>query len=849
MIYYLDQHIYTTKGLAFATAAESPGVGREIRAELEARARHYSGGAAEGDPPLVFRAFPILSSGTFAVSLLIDTGAGGGRAGGNYLAHSYVIPRPLLEEVGFNLAWVAAYLPILENYRPNSGPGGDPLDPLPCEVDATAQFRLVSLLVRELGPTEVRKLLGHLILHLSGHEAKGPLVLGMPPPHSALDELIAETLGGPERTPPPTPSPDRLRLWRLAAALAFLPTTFRQATSFTLNETRARQEWGSGTPWAIAVLRTPVAEFPAASTQPWIDHCIDLASRGQLEELERMQAWLSRPLCIPSWDALDRGFAFYRMLVSPQPETELPSIRVVVGISNAFRNIPGVEVRPLYEAAQRYVEQTSPSVEERLEIYVALCSVAARTQGHSDPDLIESVVDCLAESTSQGADKRAKYFLDLPMVIQKQVWSLTDVRGTPPAHVSLNRAKAPTEFIFLSMPTIKMNAYVPPDRAEASIRADLHFALQVINPQDWDFSRYDRERIAERFVKILQSAGSKSKGVLPRGRATLKESLNPTQAGIRTLIEVGGGAEVHKEFLGDLAKVFASDLLQRLQGSYSQHSQPTLLRDLAVGFLWDLVAEFLFGSGSPLFVADVLARVTVALESNISVVLDLVYKLGPGSDRWRTRLFLESLDSYCHPYVREQLAVQREFIDSLGGKFETRRTSAGPEIALPHYEAWLKSEANRRTSREDVLSSRGYRGFHDQLRETVRQLPVADFLPVAAGYLCLNPYVEDGLLEAVIDRLQANPQEVGRLLLSERRPGLARELLRPSRLIASIVDFTFRRSVFSFNKERILKCFRDILQSHNWADRMELLPMLDKQMSDYSWDPWKDLVRKVKKSW
>src|SRR5439155_1552669 len=107
---------FTSKG-AFKTVAESPGISRETRAELEARARHYPGSTAEEDPPLIFRAFPVSSTDTFAVSLLIDTGSEFNKAAGNYMAHSYVIPRLLLEQVDYNLAWIAAHLPIWEDWE------------------------------------------------------------------------------------------------------------------------------------------------------------------------------------------------------------------------------------------------------------------------------------------------------------------------------------------------------------------------------------------------------------------------------------------------------------------------------------------------------------------------------------------------------------------------------------------------------------------------------------------------------------------------------------------------------------------------------------------------------------
>ncbi len=354
MIYPLEQHIFTTGGLAFRTVAASPGISRETRAELEARARYYDRGAEKEPPPLVFRSFPLSSTGTFAVSLLMDTGAAFSRARGNYLAHSYVIPHALLDEVGANLAWIAAYLPIRTDYQPRSGV--ESLEPLPCEVDAASQFRLVAFLVRDLGPTGVHQLLGALLEHLANPQAQGPLVVEMPPPPENLEMLIHETLRGPEGHAPPPPPPDCLRLWRLTAALAFFPTVFRQTASFTINETQVRRQDTLGSTCALFVLRTPQAEVLASAPgqgRQWIDHCIALVSQGHREELERLQAWLSQLLRTPSSAALNGGVAFYQTLVNPLHGLGGPlPYTAVVACINVFRASPGVNLALLYEAAQ-----------------------------------------------------------------------------------------------------------------------------------------------------------------------------------------------------------------------------------------------------------------------------------------------------------------------------------------------------------------------------------------------------------------------------------------------------------------------------------------------------------------
>src|SRR5215471_4502022 len=139
----LEQHIFTSR-ISFETVAMSTGITPAIRASLEAHARYPHlrtwNTTGKDSPPFVFRAFP-LSEGTHAVSLLQYIGPSTTRSEGNYLAHSYVIPDPLLREMNYNLPWIAANLLIEWGYRPQKASGADILEPRSFSIDTFEPFR------------------------------------------------------------------------------------------------------------------------------------------------------------------------------------------------------------------------------------------------------------------------------------------------------------------------------------------------------------------------------------------------------------------------------------------------------------------------------------------------------------------------------------------------------------------------------------------------------------------------------------------------------------------------------------------------------------------------------------
>ncbi len=461
-----------------------------------------------------------------------------------------------------------------------------------------------------------------------------------------------------------------------------------------------------------------------------------------------------------------------------------------------------------------------------MAIYAALCEVAARTSEPAPPALLTRVLACLAQRTSPETDQRPAFFRALPLVIQRQVWVRARDQGQPPARV-------------------------PVDQRGAWDPADLRFTLEVLNPRGWELFQQECLHTATHIVQLLQATCGTFHDASVQESATLTARLNLLQARLNTLLDMVGDLTIDDKFLETLAAAFATDLVPPSAAHISGH----------VSGLRAVVAACLFSRTPapcwPPFVAHVLARLIATLESSAeeSVIPALLHTLGPGEgvQRQRTLYLLETLARYYpssqRQRVGEQIAVQREFIGALQDEFSTRRTPAGPQITLPAYEAWLKPGAQqsrsflRGNSAYTLQLSREYRSFHAQLRTTLAELPIGAFLPVAASYLCLNPYVQDDLLSVVLTQLQSSAHQVQWLLFHEQEERRRRAYWQPARFFADIVKFTFERAA-EVHKAHAEECLWALVWGLSLAYRKALLDSLKPHLGTTSW--WRHFERTVR---
>jgi hypothetical protein len=235
------------------------------------------------------------------------------------------------------------------------------------------------------------------------------------------------------------------------------------------------------------------------------------------------------------------------------------------------------------------------------------------------------------------------------------------------------------------------------------------------------------------------------------------------------------------------------------------------------------------------------------------------------------QLFLQMMFNICKSRdVREQLAVQMEFVTFLTSRDPVSRTSAGRETVLPQYTGWinrvtggLQQRLPQENQQDPQLSY--YQSFHRQLQNTIQHGSIEDLLLVADAYLSCNRLVPPrkevtDLLLVVIKKLQSDAPTVQRLLYNEACAG--RDYQAPRRLswcLTEIVKYAYERASDLNNRKVIEECLWSIIYYRDPAITRTLLKQLDQHMSRASLNSWrtsrwwgsfvKQVINQMKRSW
>nr|VFJ60444.1 MAG: hypothetical protein BECKDK2373C_GA0170839_10818 [Candidatus Kentron sp. DK] len=215
----LEQHLYADRLNSYTTIAESPGIGQDLRPELEKRVQ-----APPDADVTALRCYPLRGGELFGLSFLaLRYGA---RC--SHIAHSYVIERQALSEAGWNLPWVALHLPFWADYRPPTQ-GIDRLEKILIEIDRGGQLNMLRWL-RAISPVPgwVQEWQGRLLATIANGESIR-IVFDEPLPCLQKESQKIFNRTAPIR-------PDMLNLWRTVGLLAPIPGIFQEQLSITINE-------------------------------------------------------------------------------------------------------------------------------------------------------------------------------------------------------------------------------------------------------------------------------------------------------------------------------------------------------------------------------------------------------------------------------------------------------------------------------------------------------------------------------------------------------------------------------------------------------------------------------------
>ena len=474
----------------FETVAVSPEISSDALRQLEAQAQLYPDRRFWGNdatPPFLVRGFQLTGEGEpqYAVSLSYYVGPGLNRPEGNYLAHSYVIDRELLEQQNYNLPWIAACLPCYFKYYPTKGIGADQLEPLEVELDPLGQFKLFSFVAHELTEAGLYELCKRLMDHASSENCGEPLDFDLPPPHPELSRFYNEDMGQPAEA---APGPDALRLLRLAGLFAILPMAFKQNPTFTVNDgLRAPGGSGSGI-YALRVARSE-GHLPATINGgwPWLEFCLKVTSENDWQRLSALQTWLSGLLPLESFskEMIDRGFKLDQRLGTI--ENELP---VLLADSSANREALTYQIldclkeldhcKVNLDAVKNRVwpllEQLDSS--DSCTTYIVFSNLVASSRTPLSPWLFEGILKCLVTKDGSGVHLDETFWSRLPDAVKGKLWEQSFKELKPPGYIPDNT----DEIKYLNFALTSLKANFMSDSALGEIAQHLYNRLSMLQP-------------------------------------------------------------------------------------------------------------------------------------------------------------------------------------------------------------------------------------------------------------------------------------------------------------------------------------------------------------------------------
>ena len=464
----LDQSVFTSR-LAFETVMRSAGIGAEVRKELEKRSVYPL--SWEAPSPLIFRSFPLSSApGDFAVvrARYVDADSSGRR--GNFITHSYVVPKRDVDRVQGNLPWLSTHLGCAA-----SVPAGVPADLQRAEVDCdpSRAFRFLRFVIPELSRERAGQLLSCLLAHLSrspdtSGEADQGLLLNLGPP--AAGEHFEKCLAMVTRSdgqPLRPPSFDVLNAWRVAALFSLLPQPFTARASLSINEVAMVPGYAlvfqrGGQPTAL----------PALPLSSYVERCLDWVDEDRCEELETLVAWLSEVMVHPSVGVLDDLVGFYDDVITPLRAGTPPPWPQTAERWRRLRSHPPLGSAPLVAAAKACLE-TAATWHDRQEVVLTICQLAGGSSGSSDSpagavdsEILEAAAGLLRSDIPLAV--RLAFQRQLPPAVEERLWHRERATGAAAARIGAN---GPDEEVWLLL-SLANSVYPRQARYDQSSTAD-----------------------------------------------------------------------------------------------------------------------------------------------------------------------------------------------------------------------------------------------------------------------------------------------------------------------------------------------------------------------------------------
>ncbi len=735
MKWKIPQHIYTARW-DFETVAVTQGIGDELRSHLEKRAQvsPFVGAARQpGPPPYVVRGFLLPGQEElYGVSLLLYTGRSMNRGEGNYVAHSYLIPPGLLLEQRFNLPWIAMLLPLAFGYKPRNPSGPDQIPPLELEMDPNKQFGIFAFLAQELGRPNLDGLVNRLIERACAQDGR-PLELTMPAPTQDTGRIFSEVLGEPLEQ---EPAPDRLRLMRLAGALAVLPASFKRGLTFTVNEVTSES-------YAIRVGRDPAPDVAGQPEPwPWLEHCLALTAAAPYTEIGRMHDWLSRLMPVhiaPSRRALDLGFGYWREVVVAQPVPD-----AAFGILErlpAFNDLQ-VDVGALFEPAAAKLAETS--WEDRRTLCVELCRVADSARLPLPDAVAVEVTACLVAGEGM-ENARQTFFRTLPRRAQGSVWARTWRERTVPGYV--------------------------PGSSERPDPIHANFALANFDPESVpeDTAREIIAHLLDCLSRMAEITRADYRGSLLDDRRSVEYEKR------RRMLRIMRAWTALPECQSNLSRVVARHLARDFHATTRGRSADNAVLDLHSTRdeeLSDLLDGLLY-KPCPIGPAALAAFLDeVRRYDHLSVIYGLFrLRLDPYR-RGKAAEMLRCLDRLCSEFTTESLAlgnVVQVLLELIGALERPERLSVArlPRDLLPRFFAW--ANYLQQTSEAKTQMPMFERLLSGVLNDA--SLPVSTIVAVGSLYLRFLARDLDYIFHGVVSAIEHRPAELGRWLVQGTSPG------------------------------------------------------------------------------
>jgi hypothetical protein len=734
MSYELKQHIYTSSGSKkFETVAISANITARTQASLEAQASRYSRSTTTDDLPLIFRAFYIAAEETFAVSLLAYTGASFDRTEGNYLAHSYVVPAELVKESRYNLAWIAAHLPIAVGYQPRDPYGADRLAPAMVNIEQGQQFNLFAFLIREMGEADLYALFGQLVQSLSESDSKEVMALQMPPPSEGFQNLYTEVHGPDKRI---SDNQDFLRLLRLAAALAVLPIAFKSQATFAVNELHAASSAYTRDEYAVTVLRASAEKRTAAPPWPWLSHCIALARAEQWAELTTLCEWLNDLLplhCQGSRAALDAGFELFTVIKQARAENRKLSGGQVAAIVVKF-NGAEFEPRSLDQAIREITNE-----EDRLVVYSAVCNALASTGKVPHHELLAELLRLYGSREGRSAGNQQNILIRLPALTRARIWTEAERQGVFPARFQVRNGNVDLE--------------------------DLRFAFESFNPNDFAEEPAICDRIVDYLAGILQTRIANYPGLsMPDF-----PGLRPVLQGMFLLADLERTGIDNQS----LHQIFIRRFARAIWG-YIESAPEESVRKLISYFVFEVPDNH--GHWMPYGMLTHLIRIVVQTVVQIEALAnaDFTYimcgvPLKEHDYRQRSMALLQAwLATRMNSFSRSFTEMLVELAEVLNDP-RIRLAHENPRRRLPKYSHWVEiTSSNRKAAWQNPIAGNPQDIFHYKLKKLFQEIDVSLSIPIAASYLRVNPQEEHSVLLTIRNLIHMKSEPVAEWIQSQQ---------------------------------------------------------------------------------